>query len=188
VIVDTDLMLQSAHFLNHRHLQHKHPSTADWYIDSDATHHVTSDLNNLTNYVPYDDNDTLHIGNGTDMKILSIRSSPLSIANTSILLQDILHVPLSTKNLLNLLKLLYDNNLLFEFSSNYCLIKDHHTSTILLHAKLHNGLHILPFPPSTSPQVFLSERVPANVWHMRFGHPSSSTTLLVLNTYTLPCS
>jgi hypothetical protein len=60
--------------------------TVDWYLDSGATHHVTSDLNNLTTFNTYEGHDTLHVGNGTGLKILHIGTSTLNISNRSIIL------------------------------------------------------------------------------------------------------
>jgi gag-polypeptide of LTR copia-type len=159
----------------------------DWYLDLGATHHVTSDLNNISTFIPYEGFENLHIGNGTGMKILHIGSSILTFPTRSVVLNDILHVPQFTKNLLSLSKLLHDNSLLIEFSPTSCLIKDRHTLSLLLRAKLHNGfysLHLLTTPPL----AFLGEKVPADTWHARLGHPSIFTTSHVLTSYNLPCS
>lgn len=162
-------------------------SSSDWILDSGASHHVTSDLNNLSNFVPYEGFNELHIGNGTGMKILNIGSLSISIANTTIHLKNILHVPSFTKNLLSLSQLLLDNSLLIEFSSNSCLIKDRITSTPLLQARVSNGLYWFTLP-SNQPQAFFGESTSADLWHARLGHPSTSTTLHVLQTHGLPCS
>ncbi|KAJ3703988.1 hypothetical protein LUZ61_007693 [Rhynchospora tenuis] len=160
----------------------------EWCIDSGATHHVTADLNNLSNYMPYTGADTLHIGNGMGMQITHIGSSLITVSNFSIALNDILLVPNFSRNLLSLSRLLLDNTLLIEFSSHSCLIKDRQTKIPLLQATLSNGLYLLHFPSISSPQVYLGERVSADLWHARFGHPSSSTTLHILHKFSLPCS
>jgi hypothetical protein len=77
---------------------------------------MTSDLNNLSTYTPYDGHDTLRIGNGAGMQILNISSSIIHVATHTIVLCDILHVPSFTKKLLSLSKLLLDNSLVIEFS------------------------------------------------------------------------
>jgi hypothetical protein len=58
---------------------------------------MTSDLNNLSNFIPYDDHDILNIDNDTDMQILHIDSFSFRLTTHSIFLQDILHVPPSQK-------------------------------------------------------------------------------------------
>jgi hypothetical protein len=74
------------------------------------------------------------------MEISYTRSSIIQIANHTIILHYILHVPSFTKNLLSLPQLLLDNSLIIKFFSHACLIKDRLTSTPLLQAKLCNGL------------------------------------------------
>jgi GAG-pre-integrase domain len=122
------------------------------------------------------------------MIISHIGSSIIHIVNHQINLHNILHVPSFTKNLLSLSQLLFDNSLIIDFSSNACFIKDRLTSTPLLQAKLHNGLYSIRLPMSFPPQAFLGAQVSADVWHARLGHPSTSTTLEVLNSNALPCS
>jgi hypothetical protein len=42
----------------------------NWYPDSGATHHVTSDLQNLNHrYIKYTGSDQVHIGNGNGLTI-----------------------------------------------------------------------------------------------------------------------
>ncbi|XP_078164569.1 uncharacterized protein LOC144559423 [Carex rostrata] len=155
-------------------------STSEWCLDSGASHHATNDLNNISSYAPFDGFDTLHIGNGTGINILHIGSSSFSFSNFTLLLKDILHVPNLTKNILSLSKLLLDNPLLIEFSSNVCLIKDRITKTLLLRTTPSNGIYTLLLPPLSTmplPQAYLGEHAPADLWHARLGHPSSTTTL-----------
>lgn len=159
--------------------------SSEWFLDSGATHHVTHDLNNLSKYMPYEGFDALQIGDGTGMKICNIGSSSLSISNCTFFLNDILHVPSFSKNLLSLSKLLCDNSLLIEFYSTSCIIKERHTLRVLLQATIVNGLYMLP---SYSPQAFFGERVSADLWHKRLGHPSPSTTSRILHSFTLPCT
>lgn len=56
--------------------------------------------------------------------------------------------------------------------------------TPLLQAKFNHGLYNL----NSSPQVFLGERVAADIWHSRLGHPSSSTTSFIIKENNLPLS
>jgi GAG-pre-integrase domain len=148
------------------------------YLDSGATHHVTNNLNNLSSFLPY-----VHVGNGVGMIISHIGSIILCFSDYTISLKNVLFVPSFTKNLVSLSQLLHDSELLIEFSSDFCEIKDRLTLRTLLRAKLIKGLYPLHLPVEFKPQVFLRGRVPMDVWHARFGHPSSLTThkILVLN-------
>lgn len=148
------------------------PSSTEWYIDSSATHHVTNDVNNLSSFMPYDGFDALQIGNGTGMPITHIGSVSFSFSNHKLILRDVLHVHSFTKNLLSPSKLLNDNSLLIEFSSSFCVIKDRHTLIPLIQAKLSSGLYSITFVPDSLPQVYFGERVSADRWYARLGHPA----------------
>lgn len=159
------------------------PATSEWILDTGATHHVTSDLNNLSSFYNYTGTDSLQIGNGAGLHIENIGSSSLSFSSHSILLLDILHVPTFSKNLISISKLLQDNpSLTLAFSSSSCLFKDIHTKTMLLQVPSSKGLYHLSFGLSTPPQAFVGSKISADTWHARLGHPSSSTTLKVLLT------
>jgi GAG-pre-integrase domain len=149
-----------------------------------VTHHVTSDLNNLSSNLPYDGHDTLHIGNGVGMQILNISSSSIHVGSHTLVLCDILHVPSFTKNLLSLSKLLLDNSILIKFPLMFVSSRTASPRPSMLQ----HGLYSIHLPLSSSPHAFLGERVSADVWHARLVHPSSSTTLHILNSYVLPCS
>jgi GAG-pre-integrase domain len=149
---------------------------------------MTNDLNNLSSFLPYDGLNKLHVGNGAGMKISHIGSTILCFFDYTISLKNVLFVPSFTENLVSLSQLLHDNELLIEFSSNFCEIKDHLTLRTLLRAKLIKGLCPLHLPVEFKPQVFLGERVPMDVWHARFGHPSSLTTHKILVFNSLSCT
>ncbi|KAJ3708372.1 hypothetical protein LUZ61_012077 [Rhynchospora tenuis] len=118
------------------------PSTAspDWFLDSGATHHITSDINNLSSFEPYAGPDRLQIGDGQGMHISHIGSMD-------------------------------------------CL-----TSTVLLQAMVHNGLYNISAPQNCLPQALIGERVTADTWHLRFGHPSLATSRKILVNNALPCT
>ena len=147
-----------------------------------------NDLNNLSSFLSYEGVDKLHVGNGAGMTISHIGSTSLNFSDYTISLHEVLFVPTFTKNLVSLSKLLHDNSLLIEFSSNLCLIKDHHTMRTLLQAKLHRGLYPLSLPLKCNPEVYFGEQVSIDTWHARLGHPSSTTTHKILNSHSLPCN
>jgi hypothetical protein len=89
-------------------------------------------------------------------------------------------VPLFSKNLISLFRLLLDNpHLLIEFSSSLCVFKDRLTNQTLLQVTCSRGLFFvtLPFPSTPLPQDFIGIRASADLWHARLGHPSNVTTL-----------
>jgi hypothetical protein len=82
----------------------------------------------------------------------------LSSITRSLKLCDVLHVPAIKKNLVSISKIIQDNDVLIEFHSSLCLIKDRHTKITLLQATLTNSLYLV----NSSPQVFVGERILAD--------------------------
>ncbi|XP_078442929.1 uncharacterized protein LOC144712509 [Wolffia australiana] len=114
-----------------------------WYPDSGATHHVSSNAEIIRQAREYQGNDSLQIGNGSGLKILSIGSSKISTERRTLNLKDIMHVPEITKNLLSVRKLTLDNNVYIEFHKSCCLVKDEVTHRTLLTGTIKNGLYYL---------------------------------------------
>jgi gag-polypeptide of LTR copia-type/GAG-pre-integrase domain len=153
-----------------------------WFLDSGASHHVTSDLNNLTSFHAYDGQDCLQVGNGSHLPIHNLGHCSLSSSNGSLDLNGVLHVPHITKNLISISKLTQDNNVILEFHPLFCIVKDRHTKQPLLRAQQTNGVYHL----YSSPQDSIGERVSTTIWHKRLGHPSPSTTHFIINSNSLP--
>lgn len=134
-----------------------------WYVDTGATHHITNDAQNLTMHVePYHGHDHVQMGNGTGLKIQQIGTSKLSLPQSSLLLEQLLHVLAIKKNLISISKFTIDNNVFVEFHGNYFCIKDEGTRNTLLSGKTRNGLYPLPLTLSSTyaPQTYFSARVP----------------------------
>jgi hypothetical protein len=94
---------------------------ASWYIDSGATTHVTSDINVLSTFSPYNGPETVHIGNDTGLEIAHKGLSLLLTTLKPLTLTNVLHVSEITKKLLSVSQLTLDNNILIEFSRFYCM-------------------------------------------------------------------
>jgi histone deacetylase 1/2 len=103
---------------------------AGWYPDSGATHHVTPDVHNLGDAVSLTDSDQIHIGNGQGLSISSVGSMSISspvYPHINLKLNNLLHVPSITKNLVSVSKFAKDNNVFFEFHPNTCYVKSKRT-------------------------------------------------------------
>lgn len=66
-------------------------ASQEWFLDRGATHHVTSDLNNIKS--DYKGMNKLVVGNDTSLPILHIGNYHLNIKQDNMLLNNILHVP-----------------------------------------------------------------------------------------------
>jgi histone deacetylase 1/2 len=63
----------------------------------------------------YNGNDRVHTANGNGMQISHIGQSILCTPHDSLQINDVLHVPTASKNLLSVHKLTLDNNAFMEF-------------------------------------------------------------------------
>ncbi|GAA0157982.1 transmembrane signal receptor [Lithospermum erythrorhizon] len=161
------------------------PSTIQdpsWYIDSGATNHITADLNNLSLYHDYHGSDKISVGNGQTLPINHTGKTSISAyPNKYVHLNNILHVPQITKNLLSVSQLAADNNVYLEFHAGHCFVKDLQ-GRILLQGKLDQGLYRLESNassqdhsaslPKPSHFALVGEKTSFDKWHERLGHPA----------------
>jgi hypothetical protein len=116
---------------------------ADWYADSGATDHITSELDKLAVRDKYNDTEKAHTASGAGMKISSTGKSFIHTPYRKLELCNVLHVPKATKNLLSIHHFSLDNNVFFEIHPWFFLIKDWDTRSILLRGKCCDGLYPL---------------------------------------------
>ena len=92
-------------------------SDLNWYSDSGATHHLTNDLANLNVRVEeYTGSESIRVGNGKSLSVTHIGTTQFSTPNSTFLLNDVLHVPQISKNLISVNKFTNDTNTFMEFS------------------------------------------------------------------------
>jgi hypothetical protein len=85
----------------------------DWYTDTSATDHITSDLDCVAVRERYHDNEQVHVGNGSGLQITHTGHSSLNTANCPLALCNIIHVPNITKNLFSVHKFSQNNDIFF---------------------------------------------------------------------------
>lgn len=84
---------------------------SDWFLDSAATHHLTNDLTNMHLYQPYHGNEQVMVGNGAALPIQHSGKGILPTPSHSFCLNQFLHVPSLTNNLVSVQKLTKDNTI-----------------------------------------------------------------------------
>lgn len=148
--------------------------TTDWYLDSAATHHITNNLSNMHLYQPYHSNDQVMVGNGANLPIQNSVKGILPTPFHSCCLNQVLHVPTLTTNLVSVQKFTKDNNCTITFDDSSFLVQDKVTKRTLSKGYNHNGLYQFSSSASSDsqPQAHLSTAVSAATWHSRLGHPS----------------
>jgi histone deacetylase 1/2 len=123
------------------------------------------------------------------MHISHIGHSVLCTPHTSFNLNDILHVPSASKNLLSVHRFTLDNHVFIEFHPFFFVIKDQATRRILFRGPCYGGLYPLMPISTPSKHAYITIKPSSSTWHRRLGHPSSFVVQQVLRTnkiaYTL---
>jgi hypothetical protein len=76
----------------------------EWYTDTGATDHVTSELDKLAIWEKYHGSDLVHTASDSGMPISHVGHTTIRTPNRDLVLKNILHVPSSFKNLLSVHK------------------------------------------------------------------------------------
>jgi histone deacetylase 1/2 len=132
----------------------------NWYFDSGATDHLTSDLDRLSIQERYAGKDTVQVANGKGLNITHIGHSRIPGSSRSILLKNVLRVPHISKHLLSMHKLLLDNHAFAEVYPSHFFVKDQTTKELLLQGRSQDGLYPVPSDTTSSPSVAMAFPVP----------------------------
>jgi hypothetical protein len=95
-----------------------------WYTDSRSTDHITRELDQLMMHDPYTGTDQIHAANGSGMAITQIGTSLIPTSDRDLVLNNVLHVPATHKNLISVHCFTLDNNTFIKFHPYFYLIKD----------------------------------------------------------------
>jgi len=174
-----------------------------WIPNSGASFHVTGNSQNIQQLNHFERPDHIYIGNGEGLQVFGSGSSCLQNSKFPLYLNNLLHVPSITKNLLSVVKFALDNNVFFEFYPYHCNVKSQATNEVILRDIVGaDGLYSFPdFKISSQPSSVLSKKSqintvsvsannsesfvvssskPSNLWHARLGHPNDHVLRLVL--------
>ena len=107
---------------------HVTTNNPDWYVDSEATDHMTPTCDSLHHSSPCPGNSTVMFGNGKTFLITHTGSSTIS---HNIPLRNVLVIPKRNKKLLFVSKLTIDHPVDVLFSQPYFYIHDRKTKRVL---------------------------------------------------------
>jgi hypothetical protein len=157
------------------------------------THHLTADLANLNVRADaYHGQDNIRVGNGTGLPIKHVGTTHILSPSSSFQLNDVLHVPQISQNLLSIQKFTTDTNTFVELHPKFFSMKDQATRRTLVHGSSRNGLYPFPFfikkhrQSNKNPTAFVGERVSHPQWHSRLGHPALRTVSQIISRFGLP--
>jgi hypothetical protein len=148
-------------------------------MDSGTTYHLTADLDNLVIHSEYQGSDEFTIGNGSRLPTFHISNSSLSTSSYCFILDDILHMPTASQNILSGRCFVKSNNASIEFFLDFFVVKDLATNAVLYKWVTRERLYVLPVvaPPSSfvSASSASSSKIrDFGVWHARLGHASAA--------------
>ena len=130
---------------------------ANWVIDSGASHHITSNLQNLSIHYEYGGIDDVIIGDGNGISITHADSTNLITENSNFMLGNVLCAPSIHKNLIFVSQFCKHNCISIEFFPTYFLVKDLSMGATLVQGQSKGNLYEWPnsSPNSSStPQAY----------------------------------
>ncbi|XP_014503399.1 uncharacterized protein LOC106763752 [Vigna radiata var. radiata] len=136
---------QNHYTVSQAHTMNTGPSKRHYLLDSGATHHVTTDLNNLSVYHPYTGPHSLFVGDGSGLHIS--HSGTLKLHDIS--LPNVLCVPSMKQNVLSVSKLTKETNSALIFLPDYFVMKDLQTGHTKLKGPCVNDVYIWPSSSSS---------------------------------------
>jgi hypothetical protein len=133
------------------------------------------------------------VGNGTGLTIENTGSTLLHTSKTNFQLQNVLHYPQASANLVSIQKFSRDSFCYFVLTSSHYFVKDLLTHATLLAGRSENGLYPLTFGRTFQKgtktfTTFIGIRTTSLVWYSRLGHPSLDIVNCDVKDTSLPVS
>jgi hypothetical protein len=162
-------------------------SSSEWYADSGAGSHMTSDAGKLSNISPPSSftPSSIIVGNGALLPVTATGSSIFSLPHRNLVLNNVLVSPNIIKNLISIRRFTTDNNCSIEFDPSGLSVKDLHTRNVI--ARCNSSGDLYPFYlPSTSTSAFVA--APISLWHRRLGHLGHEALFKLLSSSAISCN
>ncbi|KAL6334726.1 hypothetical protein AAG906_021385 [Vitis piasezkii] len=161
---------------------------SEWFPDSGATSHMTSDTEGVDQPAVYSGNERVMVGNGQSLAISHTGSISSLVPSSPLLLSNVLVVPGIKKNLISISQLTKDNNCCVTFSSSGFTIQDRVTRVVLGVGRCENGLYVLDRRHHALVSTTSSPRASVRLWHTRLGHPHYRTIASLSKLGSISCS
>lgn len=112
-----------------------------WYIDSGVNAHITNNSANLDHTTNAYGKEEVIVGNGEKLIVKNTGVTSMPSKHQSLRLRDVFHAPQVTKNLISVLKSTSNNDILIEFDSCGCYVKEKSMGKLLLKGNLKDDLY-----------------------------------------------
>ncbi|XP_071695617.1 uncharacterized protein [Rutidosis leptorrhynchoides] len=139
---------------------------AGWHMDTCASTHLTSCINNLRTVFNNCKYPSVAAGDGNTIPVTNTGHSLLPTAHRPLHLNNVLVTPNIVKNLISVQQFTRDNIVSVEFDPFGFSVKYYLTHRLLLRYDSTGDLY--PLTATSSQQAFLTNPV---TWHQRLGHP-----------------
>ena len=151
------------------------PPSTEWYMDSGASAHMTSDAGTLSSSHRPNPTTPSHIvvGNGSLLPITSVGRAHLHYPNRSFVLNNVLFSPDIIKSLISARRFSRDNWCSVELDPFGLSVKDYQTKTEIVRCNSPGDLYPLPadaYSSATSARAFVTTASNTDLWHRRLGH------------------
>ncbi|GJT36082.1 ribonuclease H-like domain-containing protein [Tanacetum coccineum] len=144
------------------------PANSNWNMDTGASSHLNSSVNNLSTIFNSRIYPSVLVGDGKSIPVTNTGHSTLPTPYRTLHLNNVLITPNIVKNLISVRQFVRENKCTIEFDEFGFSVKDFWTRQILLRCDSMGDLY--PVTSSSYPQAFL---VGKQTWHQRLGHPRS---------------
>ncbi|KAB2617403.1 hypothetical protein D8674_013272 [Pyrus ussuriensis x Pyrus communis] len=161
-------------------------NVATWIMDTEASHHMTSDLASLNQVSPFKGSEQIKIGNGQGLPIKNTGSAIVKTLSHYIVLTNVLHVPSLAVNLMSVKQLCKDNRCLFICDDLNFFVQDKVTREILCKGSRPQELFQIPMSSWTVPSAFIGQLIKSFLWHQRLGHPTNEVLAVMLTKSHIP--
>ncbi|GJT94292.1 ribonuclease H-like domain-containing protein [Tanacetum coccineum] len=144
------------------------PANSNWNMDTGASSHLNSSVNNLSTIFNSRIYPSVLVGDGKSIPVTNTGHSTLPTPYRTLHLNNVLITPNIVKNLISVRQFVRENKCTIEFDEFGFSVKDFWTRQILLRCDSTGDLY--PVTSPSYPQAFL---VGQQTWHQRLGHPGS---------------
>jgi len=122
------------------------PQAAEWFMDTGASSHMSSDVGKLNSSTPVYNSPPIVVGNGATLPVTHRASTHIPTARSPLSLPNVLVSPSLVKNLISVRSLTRDNNVSVEFDAFGFSVKDLPTRSVILRCNSDDEFY--PLAPS----------------------------------------
>ncbi|GKB12860.1 ribonuclease H-like domain-containing protein [Tanacetum coccineum] len=159
------------------------PANSNWNMDTGASSHLNSSVNNLSTIFNSRIYPSVLVGDGKSIPVTNTGHSTLPTPYRTLHLNNVLITPNIVKNLISVRQFVRENKCTIEFDEFGFSVKDFWTRQILLRCDSTGDLY--PVTSPSYPQAFL---VGQQTWHQRLGHPGSEVLRSLVSNNLISCN